>query len=233
MVYKDVINMLKIRINSDRTRIGDMFPAESQLAADYNVSRNTLRKALQALESEGLIERKHGSGTMIKNKSLQFSAIQLDGFSEIARKSGKTPSSQLIKFELQEASDEIASRLGLTSHEPVFYAKRLRIIDNIPIQLEETWLSALRFPDLTISHMRQSKFHYIEAICGVKIKGSYESLIPITPPAEIAKMLKVSPRDPILKLHTQAMDEDNNPIDYSILYTNTFSLQVKYYLPRN
>ncbi len=232
MVYQNVINLLKNRLNSAIYNIGDLLPSEKELAELYDVSRNTLRKALKTLEEEGMIERRHGSGTYLRNKHFQASVTHLDSFTEIAKNEGKTPTSQILKFELQTASDEIANSLRVTLGEPVYYAKRLRLIDNIAMQVEETWLSATRFPDLTIAHMKKSKFSYIENECGVKIMGCYESIQPILPSPEVAKLLHISALDPIIRMQTQAVDEQSTPIDYSILYTNMYEFQVKYFLPR-
>lgn len=232
MVYKKVVNLLKNRINSATHNIGDLLPSEKELAELYNVSRNTLRKALKELEEEELIERRHGSGTRIRSKNFQASVTHLDSFTQIALNEGKTPSSQILKFELQSASEEIAKGLQIQHGESVYFAKRLRFIDNIAMQLEETWLSATRFPDLTIAHMKKSKFSYIENECGVKIDGCYESFLPVLPSVEQAQLLHISTQDPIIKMYTQAIDEQRNPIDYSVLYTNMFEFQVKYYLPR-
>ena len=63
MVYQNIINLLKNRLNSAIYNIGDLLPSEKELAELYDVSRNTLRKALKVLEEEGMIERRHGSGT--------------------------------------------------------------------------------------------------------------------------------------------------------------------------
>ena len=232
MVYQNVINLLKNRLNSSIYNIGDLLPSEKELAERYDVSRNTLRKALKTLEEEGMIERRHGSGTYLRNKHFQASVTHLDSFTEIARNEGKTPTSQILKFELQTASDEIANNLRVMLGEPVYYAKRLRLIDNIAMQIEETWLSASRFPDLTLAHMKKSKFAYIENECGVKILGCYESIQPILPSPDVANLLHISALDPIIRMQTQAIDEQSNPIDYSILYTNMFEFQVKYFLPR-
>ncbi|EEZ1617517.1 TPA: UTRA domain-containing protein, partial [Escherichia coli] len=52
------------------------------------------------------------------------------------------------------------------------------------------------------------------------------------PTPEIASILRISPRDPILKIQTQAVDSNSIPLDYSLLYSNIFEFQVKYFFPR-
>lgn len=235
MIYKNIINMLKIEINGSNYNIGDFLPSEKELAKQYAISRNTLRKALKELEDDGWIERRHGSGSWIKKKYFQTATNRSDSFSftQIVNSENKTPSSQVLKFELQYASEEISKMLQLLPGEPVYYVKRLRLINNIPIQLEESWMSATRFPELSFSHVLQSKYSYIEDKCGVKIKGSYQSVLAINPSVELATILRTSTQDPIIKMYTQAVDEEDHPIDYSILYTNMYEFQIKYYFPRN
>lgn len=95
MVYKNVVNLLKNKINSPLYSIGDLLPSEKELAELYDVSRNTLRKALKALEEEGLIERRHGSGTWIRNKHFQASVTHLDSLPKLPATKAKRP---LVKF---------------------------------------------------------------------------------------------------------------------------------------
>lgn len=102
----------------------------------------------------------------------------MNSFSEIAHKSGKEAGSQIMKFEVQDASPTIATELNLVTGEQVYYIKRLRFIEDNAAQLEETWMSVARFPDLTVSHMQKSKFSYIENECGIKIIGTFETFSP-------------------------------------------------------
>lgn len=99
----------------------------------------------------------------------------MNSFSEIAHKSGKEAGSQIMKFEVQDASPPIATELNLVTGEQVYYIKRLRFIEDNAAQLEETWMSVARFPDLTVAHMQKSKFSYIENECGIKIIGTFET----------------------------------------------------------
>lgn len=232
MIFQKIARLLKADINSDSYHVGDLLPSEVVLASHYNVSRNTLRKALAVLTAEGIIQRKHGSGTFIRKKVLTAHIDHMNSFSELAYKNGKEANSQIMKFELQTASQKVSDALKLNAGELVYYIKRLRFIEDKPTQLEETWLSVNRFPDLTVSHMRKSKFSYIEKECNTKIIGTFETFIPTFPTEEIASILRVSIKDPILKIQTQALDNNHRPLDYSILHCNIFELQVKYFLPR-
>ncbi|MGX5026392.1 GntR family transcriptional regulator [Enterobacter asburiae] len=232
MVFQDIARKLKDHINGCSYNVGDPLPTENQLARIYSVSRNTLRKALELLEAEGMVERKHGSGTYVKRKSFIAHVEHMNCLTEIAINSGKDIVSQIIRFEVQRATPLIARELNITESDPVYYIKRLRVIDNKPAQLEETWLSVNLFPELTISHMKKSKFSYIENECNIKIIGTFETFSPAFPTPEIAGVLHTSIKDPILKIQTQAIDEKHHPIDYTILYSNIFEFQVKYFLPR-
>lgn len=164
-----------------------------------------------------------------KKKNFVAHIDHMNSFSEIAHKSGKEAGSQIMKFEVQDASPTIATELNLVPGEQVYYIKRLRFIEDNAAQLEETWMSVARFPDLTVSHMQKSKFSYIENECGIKIIGTYETFSPTFPTPEIASILRISPRDPILKIQTQAVDSNSIPLDYSLLYSNIIEFQVKYF----
>ena len=92
----------------------------------------------------------------------------MNSFSEIAHKSGKEAGSQIMKFEVQDASPTIATELNLVTGEQVYYIKRLRFIEDNAAQLEETWMSVARFPDLTVSHMQNPNFRILRTNAGSK-----------------------------------------------------------------
>ena len=144
MIFQKIARLLKSEINGYSWHVGDLLPSEAELAVRYNVSRNTLRKALSLLEGEGIIHRKHGSGTYIQKKNFVAHIDHMNSFSEIAHKSGKEAGSQIMKFEVQDASPTIATELNLVPGEQVYYIKRLRFIEDNAAQLEETWMSVAR-----------------------------------------------------------------------------------------
>lgn len=68
MIFQKIARLLKSEINGNSWHVGDLLPSEAELAVRYNVSRNTLRKALSLLEGEGIIHRKHGSEHTFKKE---------------------------------------------------------------------------------------------------------------------------------------------------------------------
>ncbi|CFQ64034.1 GntR family transcriptional regulator [Yersinia frederiksenii] len=232
MVYAEVVKCLRDRVNSLDYKVGDIFPSEQKLALTLNISRNTLRKAMTVLVDEGLLEKRHGSGTYIRNKNIQPNISALKSFSENAQQAGKNCTSKVLKFMVIKSNADIASQLRIKPGDQVYYIRRLRFIDDKPVQLEDTWMSVALFPDLSLRDMVNSKFAYIELNCGMTIAGCYETFMPVIPDKEIANLLKISLREPALQLTTQAIDINGIHLDYSLLTSNVHEFRVKYFWPR-
>ncbi len=93
----------------------------------------TLRKALALLEEEKLIARRHGSGTCIVRKS-NYHGGELEGFNYQMQVVGVTNyRNKVIEFTLLDAPPAIAQQLKIQPGEKVYYVRRLRLIDEVPI----------------------------------------------------------------------------------------------------
>ncbi|MBW5826908.1 GntR family transcriptional regulator [Yersinia kristensenii] len=232
MVYAEVVKCLRDRINSLEYKVGDIFPSEQKLALTLNISRNTLRKAMTVLVDEGLLEKRHGSGTYIRNKNIQPNISALKSFSENAQQAGKNCTSKVLKFMVIKSNADISAQLRINIGDQVYYIRRLRFIEDKPVQLEDTWMSVALFPDLSLRDMVNSKFAYIEMNCGMTIAGCYETFMPVIPDKEVANLLNISLREPALQLTTQAIDINGVHLDYSLLTSNVHEFRVKYFWPR-
>lgn len=232
MVYAEVVKCLRDRINSLEYKVGDIFPSEQKLALTLNISRNTLRKAMTVLVDEGLLEKRHGSGTYIRNKNIQPNISALKSFSENAQQAGKNCTSKVLKFMVIKSNADISTQLRINLGDQVYYIRRLRFIEDKPVQLEDTWMSVALFPDLSLRDMVNSKFAYIEMNCGMTIAGCYETFMPVIPDKEVANLLNISLREPALQLTTQAIDINGVHLDYSLLTSNVHEFRVKYFWPR-
>ncbi|GAM60931.1 transcriptional regulator [Vibrio ishigakensis] len=130
--YLQIADTLIERISSGELPAGSMLPTEGELQQEFDVSRVTIRKAMQKLVEKDLLFRQRGSGTYVKAPKAQHNALQLSGFVEEVSAQGKTPSSKIITFELIECDELVAEKLELDLGEEVYSIRRLRLIDDEP-----------------------------------------------------------------------------------------------------
>ncbi|GAM66816.1 transcriptional regulator [Vibrio sp. JCM 19236] len=198
--YLQIADTLIERISSGELPAGSMLPTEGELQQEFDVSRVTIRKAMQKLVEKDLLFRQRGSGTYVKAPKAQHNALQLSGFVEEVSAQGKTPSSKIITFELIECDELVAEKLELDLGEEVYSIRRLRLIDDEPEVLEHTFLPVALFPDLSISAMRSSKYDYIEKTKGLQIKLSRQSIKPQILDIATANELNIEVSQPVIRL---------------------------------
>ena len=105
---------------------GDRLPSERELSLRWNAARMTVRNATDALVHEGLVVRRHGSGTyVLPPPVVRF--LGMTSFSQDMRDRGLVPSSRLLAFEVDAAGDVVAHRLRVRADEPVLRFTRLRL----------------------------------------------------------------------------------------------------------
>lgn len=227
MIYKKIATELRTRINSDDYAVGDMLPSEKALAAELKVSVMTLRKALALLEEEKLIARRHGSGTCIVRKS-NYHGGELEGFNYQMQVVGVTNyRNKVIEFTLLDAPPAIAQQLKIQPGEKVYYVRRLRLIDEVPI-----WWKTAISPSppswLSVGNLEQSKFNYFKKECHITIIESHRSYTPVLATREQAELLQVAPNSLLLRVQSISYAQNRAIVDFSEIYQNTSKYNVKH-----
>lgn len=218
MIYKKIATELKARINSDDYAVGDMLPSEKALAAELKVSVMTLRKALALLEEEKLIARRHGSGTCIVRKS-NYHGGELEGFNYQMQVVGVTNyRNKVIEFTLLDAPPAIAQQLKIQPGEKVYYVRRLRLIDEVPILVENSYIPFATFPWLSVGNLEQSKFNYFKKECHITIIESHRSYTPVLATREQAELLQVAPNSLLLRVQSISYAQNRAIVDFSEIY---------------
>ena len=126
---------------------GSPIPTERSLAAEFDVSRTTVRQALADLTVEGRLLRVQGKGTFAAEPKVA-QRLQLSSYTEDMRAQGREPSSQLIDIAEIPAEGELTTLLGIRSGAKVLRMQRLRLADNEPMAIETTHLPLGRFRGL-------------------------------------------------------------------------------------
>jgi GntR family transcriptional regulator len=127
--------------------VGDAIPSERLLCERFAVSRMTVRQAVDALVTDGLLEREQGRGTFVAPAKVDLE-VRLASFGEDMRRRGMKPSSKVLVAEELAAAPDIADALELLPGELVYHLHRVRYADGQPMAIEQTWVPSRLAPGL-------------------------------------------------------------------------------------
>ena len=167
-LYAQLIDIIVAKINSGELKEHDKLPSERELCEMYNISRTTIRQAMIELENEGYIYKEHGKGSFVAPQTYTQSLVKFYSFSEEMKRIGKTPSSKILSFLIQQASPRVARHLNIEEGQDVYKIIRLRLADDEPIMYETTYLpkkffNGLKKSDLendTMYNLFRSKYNF-------------------------------------------------------------------------
>lgn len=138
--HEQVSDWIKERIESGALVEDDQLPSENQLGKKFGVSRITVRRALQTLEGDGLIYRRQGLGSFVKDNRVHQGLVRLTDFVEDMEAAGISPQSIVLHQGMEPAGHRVAEALQLAEGAPVYRIDRLRKGDGQPLAFDRTWL---------------------------------------------------------------------------------------------
>ncbi|MBU0703794.1 MAG: GntR family transcriptional regulator [Chloroflexi bacterium] len=215
-LYAQIAESLLDRIESGELRPGDRLPPERNLSRVLGVNRMTVRRALQVLESQGLLLRRQGAGTYVAEPKIERQAAQLVPFTQGMRCRGHTPGARVILLERHPAEVSVASELGLSVSAPVYHIHRLRLINQEPLLLERIVMPAHRFPELERYDLsNRSLYEIMETEYGVSVVRARQSLEPVIATEYEAKLLQVQQGAPLMLERRLAFDQSDQPVEHA------------------
>lgn len=220
-IYNRIYSDLRHRIESGELVAGARLETEMELRKRYGVSRETVRKALSMLESEGFVTRKVSAGTFVRAQKAQYAGFSFhESFTEQMRRQGRTPSSQIRSIEiLTETPPQIAGALQLLEEERTYCIKRIRLADGIPMAYELAYVRQSLCPNLHTMLLDDSSLyriyeeHYQLSMGNIEIK-----LEAITADASLQKLLNLKGSMAVLKMTSLMYLTDGRPLYYVICY---------------
>ena len=177
-LYSQLMGIIKRSITSGALKVGDLLPSEAELCRAYDISRNTVRQAIGALEEEGFVVRKRGKGTFVTDPNTRRKGVQYSFTTEISQL-GKTPSSTLVDFAVITPSPRIVALMGLEPGVKVYRFTRVRNVDNEPLILETSYYPQHIYPNLTREMLETHSFYSLLYHVGVvpfAAEDSYEAV---------------------------------------------------------
>ena len=193
--------------------VGFRLPSEKELAAEFEVSRMTVRQALDALADQGRVERVPGSGTFVRRPTVAMGP-NLTSFSEDMRARGLRPGSRLIALEEVAAAPDVALDLGVEPGTTVVRLERLRFADEDPMCLEEGHLPA-RFQRVLDDADLEASLHEVLAKAGTQVATARRRVRAVPAPARDAQLLGLPEHAPALEIVDVFYDTGRRPVHRS------------------
>jgi GntR family transcriptional regulator len=158
--------------------VGSAIPSERQLSVDLEVSRLTVRAALDELVREGYLVRRQGAGTFVAAPKVA-KGMDVSSFSEDMRARGLTPASRTLELSVVPAGARLGRLLHVSPSEPVVAARRLRLADGEPMAIELLHARASLVPGLTAADLEQNSFYdLLIDRYGIEIAGGTQTVEP-------------------------------------------------------
>ncbi|MDW4539263.1 GntR family transcriptional regulator [Bacillus cereus] len=213
-IYYQIQEWAKQLIEDGEWKPGDKIPSENELCDKFEVSRMTIRQAINNLVEQGYLYRKRGIGTFVQLPKVEQKLQGMTGFTEDMISRGMNPSSQLLSFRLVPATAKIADRLRIQEGESVYEVRRIRLADDEPIAFETTYLSPALVKDINEEILQQSLYEHLEKKLGFKLVSATQSIEASVATENEAEHLHIPKKAPVLVMRQWSYSEGEIPLEY-------------------
>lgn len=194
--YKTVAKDLISRIEMGEFNLTNKLPIEDELINDYQVSRNTIRSAIKELMKEGKVYSRQGSGYFIRRR-LKKNSISIAGTNGLTHDFPNSKfETQVLSVELIYADQELSENMLCEIGTPVYFIKRLRIIDDKKFALEYTYYNKNIVPYLGREIAEKSIYNYLQNDLKLRFGFADKDIYAIKLTNEQAELLEVNEGDP-------------------------------------
>lgn len=215
-VYVQVARGLRERIESGLLPGGTALPAERELAAHLCISRVTVRQALSLLAQQGLLLRRHGSGTFVSGQPTSSHSLGLlSSFSSDVEARGQRPGAQVLSFDLARPTPHETMTLGLSPTENVYRLRRLRTADDEPLAVEESTLPAVLVGTLSETEVTDQSLYRLLERRQLRPERAIRHLRAVSAEPQLAQLLHVRPGSALLATERVSWTSAGRPIEYA------------------
>ncbi len=198
-MYYQLKNIIIDMIENEEIGVDECIPSEPKLMQTYNLSRTTVRKAIDELVNEGYLYKKQGKGTFVKGRGFEQGLIKLSGCSEDIRRYGLEPKPYVLKENIEKPSKKVAKMLGISPNEDTFYMERVIYGDDIPINKNKSHIPYALVPGIEdVDFNKESLYKVIEKDYGIVITRAIRTVEAILASEEVALQLKVKEGAPVM-----------------------------------
>lgn len=214
--HEEIAEELRRAIDREEYTVGSLLPAETDLAAQYAVSRGTVRQAVATLTAEGLIGSRQGARRVVLAGRRSQSFAELRSFAQWARAMGREATGEVVVQEYRPATAEDAVRLQLRENTTVLHVLRVRGLDGEPVLLERTvyadWISpAVEAIEPDCPSVTQRLFEDT----GLVFAYGEHLIDAVAAGAQDAELLDVRRTSPLLRVRRITTTREGRPVEWS------------------
>ena len=213
-LYQQLQRALRGAINKQVLASDEALPPERDLAEEFQISRITVRKALDGLVTEGLLSRRQGAGTFVTAR-VEKSFSKLSSFSEDMLSRGRTPHSDWLSRSVGAVTPAESMTLGLSPGTPVYRFNRIRYADGSPMALEYSTVPGFCLP--SVDAVENSLYDALEKH-GARPTRALQRLRAVLFMAEQAELLGVADKAAGLLIERRGFLKDGRPVEFTQSY---------------
>lgn len=190
----------------------DLIPTELKIEQEYEVSRITVRKAIELLERENILERKQGKGTFVKEQKILYDANAIGSLTQRLSKENYKLTTKSIEFVIIKEDHYVKELLQCNT---LLCIKRFRELNNKPFALMLNYLDINRVPNLEEKFNIESLYSFLKDEYSIEFYNAEETVEAKDASKEEAKKLGIKENTSLLSLHRLSFDKNNKPVEYS------------------
>jgi GntR family transcriptional regulator len=214
-LYQAVADSLVDRIRSGELKANDRIPSENDLMIEYEVGRNTVRRAIGDLVAMGVLKTIHGVGTFVQNGNYQKTAEYLLGFTREMQLQGKHVGSRVIDAQLIPADPFLARRLQIQLGAEVVFLHRVRLIEGQATALERAYLPHELCPGILESDFSAaSLYQVLSEAYGRHPDHAEQEIAAKLATDEVARLLELETPAVVFVFHRETRLADGRVIEY-------------------
>jgi len=215
-LYRQVHDALAKQISSGHLSAGEQLLSERQLCERFGISRVTARRALTALEEDGLISAAPGRGWFVTDGPLSEPPNMLLSFTALARARGLEPTARILSQRVRPASLDEADELSVAPGADLFELDRVRLLDGLPVAVDSCVVSLQRCPSLVEADFTvASLYEILRSDARVSPTRAECTLEATSAGPSVASLLDLRPEDPVLVSRQTAYDQHGVPVETS------------------
>lgn len=219
-LYWQVSEEIRRMINEGTLKAGDKIPTEAWLQEQYQVSRVTVRKAIQLLLDQNILYRVHGESPTVAVSRVNRQTSRLSGLSADLKKMGYTPSSLILCCEETKAPFEVAEAMKLQPNAPVYHLMRLRLADGVPLALHNCYYPMSRCRYFLSPTFHSSSVYQLLEEHGLRPTHATQTVSARNATSREAQLLSIEENSALLYIVRVSTTPDLVPIEYSEMFYN-------------